>query len=98
MHLLATEPGMIADGSAAVDLGQSPGDIVMLASADTEIALLAAAQAQRRTDDPAAPTLRLAPVVPLGRNLSVGLCSEIGARARLGRPRLPGGSACWPSG
>src|SRR6266550_6781299 len=42
MHLLATEPGMIADGSAAVDLGQTPGDIVVLASADTEIALLAA--------------------------------------------------------
>src|SRR5919199_1494231 len=59
MHLLATEPGIIADGSAAVDLGQNPGDIVMLASADTEIALLAAAQARRRADDPAAPTLLL---------------------------------------
>ena len=46
MHLLATEPGIIADGSAAVDLGQSPGDIVVLASADTEVALLAAAQAR----------------------------------------------------
>jgi cobaltochelatase CobN len=32
MHLLATEPGMIADGSAAVDLGQNPGDIIMLAA------------------------------------------------------------------
>src|SRR2546427_349137 len=41
MHLLATEPGMIADGSAAIDLAQTPGDIVVLASADTEIALLA---------------------------------------------------------
>jgi len=35
MHLLATDPGMIADGSAAVDLAQTPGDIVVLASADT---------------------------------------------------------------
>ena len=43
MHLLATTQGTIADGSAAVDLGQNPGDIIVLASADTEIALLAAA-------------------------------------------------------
>ena len=56
MHLLATEPGTIADGTEAVDLVQTPGDIVVLASADTEIALLAAAQARL----PGAPTLRLA--------------------------------------
>ena len=62
MHLLATEPGTIADGSAAVDLGQTPGDILVLASADTEIALLAAAQARRRAEEPRAPSLRLAPV------------------------------------
>ena len=53
MHLLATEPGMIADGSAAVDLAQTPGDIVVLSSADTEIALLAAAQSAA-----GAPTIR----------------------------------------
>src|SRR5205814_388629 len=40
MHLLATEPGMIADGSAAVDLGQNPADIVVLASPDPELARL----------------------------------------------------------
>src|SRR5256885_15854790 len=97
MHLLATEPGMIADGSAAVDLGQNPGDIVMLASADTEIALLAAAQARRRTDDPAAPTLRLAPGMRLGHNLSVGLYMQVAAPARLGIARLPGGNAYWAS-
>src|SRR5271170_5313903 len=47
MHLLAAEPGIIADGSTAIDLAQTPGDIIVLASADTEIALLAAAQARR---------------------------------------------------
>src|SRR5260370_12635780 len=98
MHLLATEPAMIADGSAAVDLGQNPGDIIVLASADTEIALRAAAQARRRTGDPAAPTLRLAPVMRLGHNLSVDLYSEIVARARLVIARLLGGSAYWPYG
>src|SRR5438046_10122233 len=96
MHLLATEPGMIADGSAAVDLGQSPGDIVVLASADTEIALLAAAQAQRRAADPAAPRLRLAPVMRLGHNFSVDLYMERIAAARLVVARLLRGGAYWP--
>src|SRR5438874_8771367 len=98
MHLLATEPGMIADGSAAVDLGQNPADIVVLASADTEIALLAAAQARRRADDPAGPTLRLAPVMRLGHNLSVDLYMEVAAQARLVIARLLGGNAYWPYG
>jgi cobaltochelatase CobN len=98
MHLLATEPGMIADGSAAVDLGQTPGDIVVLASADTEIALLAAAQAGRRKADSLAPSLRLAPVMRLGHNLSVDVYMDNVARARLVVGRLLGGSAYWPYG
>src|SRR2546423_7641302 len=98
MHLLATDPGMIADGSAAVDLGQDPGDIVVLASADTEIALLAAAQRRRCGNAPAAPSLRLAPVMRLGHNLSVDLYMEVVAKARLVIARLLGGSAYWPYG
>src|SRR5437773_998413 len=98
MHLLATEPGMIADGSAAVDLGQTPGDIVVLANADTEIALLAAAQAGRRKADPLAPSLRLAPVMRLGHNVSVDVYMDNVARARLVVGRLLGGSAYWPYG
>src|SRR5438105_4231538 len=98
MHLLATEPGMIADGSAAVDLGQTPADLVVLASADTEIALLAAAQAGRRKADPLAPSLRLAPVVRLGHNVSVDVYMDNVARARLVVGRLLGGSAYWPYG
>src|ERR1700722_13320643 len=98
MHLLATEPGIIADGSAAVDLAQTPGDIVVLASADTEIALLAAAQARRRAADPRAPSLRLAPVMRLGHNLSVDLYMETVARARLVVARLLGGRAYFPYG
>ena len=30
MHLLKAQPGVVADGSEAVDLGQTPGDIVVL--------------------------------------------------------------------
>jgi cobaltochelatase CobN len=98
MHLLATMPGTIADGSAAVDLAQTPGDIVLLSSADTEIALLAAAQQRRRAQDPAAPPLRLAPVLRLGHNFSVDLYMGTVARARLVLVRLLGGSAYWPYG
>src|SRR5689334_10033149 len=98
MHLLAAEPGIIADGSAAIDLAQTPGDVIMLASADTEIALLAAAQARRRAEDKQAPTLRLAPVMRLGHNFSVDLYVETVARARLVVARLLGGSAYWPYG
>src|SRR5437879_3650135 len=98
MHLLATEPGIIADGSAAIDLAQTPGDIIVLASADTEIALLAAAQGRRRASDPAAPSLRLAPVMRLGHNFSVDLYMALVAQARLVVARLLGGSAYWPYG
>ncbi len=98
MHLLAALPGTIADGSAAVDLAQTPGDIVMLSSADTELALLAAAQARRRLQDPAAPSLRLAPILRLTHNFSVNLYMETVARARLVIARVLGGSAYWPYG
>ncbi len=37
MHLLAATPGSITDGSEAVDLGQTPGDVVLLSAADTEL-------------------------------------------------------------
>jgi len=98
MHLLATAPGTVADGSHAVDLGQSPGDIVVLSSADTEIALLAAAQRQRRAADPGAPSLRLAPILRLAHHFSVDLYMEAVAHARLVIARLLGGSAYWPYG
>src|SRR5436190_16788055 len=98
MHLLATTPGTIADGSTAVDLAQTPGDIVVLSSADTDIALLAAAQQRRRKQDPAAPHLRLAPVLRLSHNFSVDLYMETVAQARLVLARLLGGSAYWPYG
>src|SRR5215472_11291093 len=98
MHLLATIPGTIPDGSAAVDLAQTPGDIVVLSSADTELALLAAAQARRRAQDPAAPSLRLASILRLGHNYSVDLYMETAARARLVVARVLGGSGYWPYG
>ena len=98
MHLLATISGTIPDGSAAVDLEQTPGEIVLLSSADTELALLAAAQARLRAQNPAVPGLRLASILQLGHNFSVDLYMETVAAARLVIARLLGGSAYWPYG
>ncbi len=70
----------------------------MLASADTDIALLAEAQKARRSADRNAPTLRLAPVMRLGHNLSVDFYMETVGKARLVVARLLGGSAYWPYG
>ncbi len=98
MHLLATITGTVPDGSAAVDLAQSPGEIVLLSSADTELSLLAAAQARLRAQDARAPRLRLASILRLGHNFSVDLYMETVAGARLVIARLLGGSAYWRYG
>ena len=37
MHLLAATPGQIADGSEAVDLGQTPAEIVVLSAEQVEM-------------------------------------------------------------
>src|SRR5450432_2203420 len=96
MHLLAAKPGAISDGSAAVDLGQTPGEIVILSSADTELACLAAAQSRLGQG---APSLRLANLLQLGHNLSVDLYIEqVVQHARLVILRLLGGSRYWPYG
>ncbi|MBI3113163.1 MAG: cobaltochelatase subunit CobN, partial [Rhodospirillales bacterium] len=97
MHLLAAQPGGIADGSEAVDLGQSPGDIVVLSAADTELALLAGARARSGGED--FPSLRLASLLNLGHNMSVDLYAEkVIAHARLVVVRLLGGRGYWPYG
>ncbi|WP_339761476.1 cobaltochelatase subunit CobN [uncultured Hoeflea sp.] len=44
MHLLVAQKGALSDGDEAVDLGQSPGDILFLSAADTELASIAAAR------------------------------------------------------
>ncbi|WP_299626020.1 cobaltochelatase subunit CobN [Pelagibius sp.] len=96
MHLLQATPGAIADGSEAVDLGQTPGDIVFLSAADTELAALAAAQVALGEGQP---SLRLANLMQLGHNLSVDLYVEqVIAGAKLVVVRLLGGESYWPYG
>ena len=96
MHLLAAQPGGIADGSEAVDLGQSPGDIVLASAADTELACFARAQTSLGED---APSLRLANLMNLAHNLSVDTWLETTVSgARLVIVRLLGGESYWPYG
>ncbi|HYH19037.1 MAG TPA: cobaltochelatase subunit CobN [Azospirillum sp.] len=96
MHLLAAQPGSLGDGGEAVDLGQTPADVVFLSSADSELACLAAARDRLGED---APTLRLANILQLGHNLSVDVYAEnTVAHARLVILRLLGGERYWPYG
>ena len=96
MHLLNARTTTPDDAGEAVDLAQSPGDIVFLSAADTELACLAAAQAGRPAD---APSLRLANLLQLGHPMSVDLYVEqVIAKARLVILRLLGGRSYWPYG
>ena len=97
MHLLAAQPGGISDGAEAVDLGQSPGDIVILSAADTDLQMLAAAR--RDSAAPSPPSLRLANLMNLSHNMSVDLyVGDIISAAKLVIVRLLGGVNYWPYG
>lgn len=97
MHLLAAKPGGISDGAEAIDLGQSPGDIIILSAADTDLQMLSTARGAR-TDD-SAPSLRLANLMNLSHNMSVDLyVGDIIGSAKLVIVRLLGGVNYWPYG
>jgi len=96
MHLLAAQPGEIVDGSEAVDLGQSPGEIVFISAADTELACLSDAVASM---DESYPSLRLANLMTLSHNMSVDLYVDAVIRhAKLVVVRCLGGMGYWPYG
>ena len=96
MHLLQAKAGAAVDETEAVDLGQSPGDIVFLSAADTELASLAAA---RGTFDDAFPSLRLANLMHLAHPMSVDTYVEsVVSKAKLVVARVLGGRGYWPYG
>lgn len=99
MHLLAAEPGGINDGSEAIDLGQSPGDIIFLSAADTELSALADAQASVIKNAPDHPSLRLANLMHLAHNMSVDIyVDQVIKNAKLVIVRLLGGRGYWTYG
>ncbi len=95
MHLLNAQ-AVEADAGEPVDLGQTPGDIVFLSTAETELAVLAAAH---RSLGDGAPSLRLANLLKLQHPYSVDLYVEaVIAHARVVVVRLLGGRAYWAYG
>ena len=95
MHLLAATPGAIGDGTAPVDLNQSPADIVVISAADTELASLA----QARSELADAPGLRLANLMHLTHPLSVDMhLDSCATKSRLVIARILGGAGYWKYG
>ncbi|WP_395815885.1 cobaltochelatase subunit CobN [Devosia sp.] len=94
MHLLAAQAGAAQQEGEAIDLGQTPAEIVFLSAADSELAMLAAAADRAGTEN-----LRLGNILRLSHNLSVDLWIEKTARhAKLIVVRLLGGPAYWQYG
>jgi cobaltochelatase CobN len=91
MHLLLAQKGSISDGDEAIDLGQTPGDILFLSAADTELAAIAAAVEARGRE---ATRWRLASLMTLKHPMSVDTYIERTARhARLIVVRALGGAS-----
>ncbi|MYK59640.1 MAG: cobaltochelatase subunit CobN, partial [Rhodospirillaceae bacterium] len=96
MHLLFREAHSLDEIDVAVDLGQSPADMVFLSFADTDLA--AATVASRELGD-ALPSLRLANIGKLRHPLSVDVyVEEVIARSRAVAARLLGGLDFWRYG
>ncbi|MBY5763777.1 cobaltochelatase subunit CobN [Rhizobium leguminosarum] len=90
MHLLLAQQGTISDGEEAIDLGQTPGDILFLSAADSELAAIATAHRDRG----AGPSLRLASLMSLKHPMSVDTYVERTARhAKLIIVRALGGAS-----
>jgi len=96
MHLLPRDLHNLDDAGAAVDLGQSPAEIVFLSFSDSELRLLARLYEQGTTT---LPSLRCASLAQLKHPYSVDLYLDAVARhARLIIVRLLGGKDYWPYG
>ena len=96
MHILAEQIRSLDDSVAAVDLGQSPADVVVLSFSDSDLGLVAAVHGRLGPDRP---SLRLASLAALRHPYSVDLYLEkVAARARFVLVRLLGGADYWRYG
>lgn len=90
MHLLLAQKGTIADGNEAIDLGQTPADVLFLSAAHTELSSIAAAHGRRGEGA----SLRIASLMNLMHPMSVDTYVERTARhARLIVVRPLGGAS-----
>ncbi|MBX9947187.1 MAG: cobaltochelatase subunit CobN, partial [Reyranella sp.] len=96
MHVLATQLATLDEADVAVDLGQSPAEVVVLSFSDSDLSALAAAWQQ---DAGGLPTLRLASLKRLRHPMSVDLYVErVVAHARAVIVRGLGGLDYWRYG
>ncbi len=96
MHLLLAQKGSITEGDEAIDLGQSPAEVIFLSAADTELSSIADA-ASALGDD--APSVRVANLMQLSHPMSVDVYAENTiAKSSLVIVRLLGGESYWSYG
>ena len=96
MHVLATQLATLDEADAAIDLGQSPAEVVVLSFSDSDLSALAEAWQQ---DASLLPTLRLASLKKLRHPMSVDLYVErVVAQARFVIVRGLGGLDYWRYG
>lgn len=96
MHLLARDLHSLDDNEAAVDLGQTPADIVFLSFSDSELGLVAQLHEQSMAR---LPSLRCAALSQLKHPYSVDTyIDKVARHARLVVVRLLGGKDYWPYG
>ena len=96
MHLLQTDAATLDDIVEPVDLGQTPGDIVVLSFVDSDLTGLASAYAAERD---VLPSVRLAHLRELRHPMSIDLWIDTVARhAKIIVVRLLGGLDWWHYG
>ncbi|MBV8512719.1 MAG: cobaltochelatase subunit CobN, partial [Xanthobacteraceae bacterium] len=96
MHLLATTATSLDEIVEPVDLGQTPGDLVVASFAESDLTALATAFAAERE---VLPTLRLTPLRELRHPLSVDLwIDKVASHAKVIVLRLLGGPDWWRYG
>ena len=96
MHLLAAQPGGFVEEEGIIDLGQDPAKVVILAAADTSLAMLATA-AEQLTDE--LPSIRLANWSHLLKPAAFDLYEhKVLEQAELVLVSLLGGASYWNYG
>ena len=103
MHLLATQSANLDEIEEAVDLGQSPADVVVLSFSDSDLSALAAAWREHNADQYSSEqdhlTLRLANLKKLRHPMSVDVyIDEVASKASAIIVRGLGGLDYWRYG
>lgn len=96
MHLLLAQQGSINESDEAIDLGQSPADVVFISAADTELSSIADAHSALAEG---APDLRVANMMQLSHPMSMDVyCENTISKSRLVIARILGGESYFQYG